>query len=83
MLTGWPPAMLTVAGQADVGDLSGSDAFDERLELGQVDVALEGVQAGGVVGLVDDDVDEGAAGQLLVQPGGREVHVARHPLRRA
>ena len=32
------------------------------------------------MGLVDDDVDEHAAGQLLVQLGGGEVHVAGHEL---
>ena len=57
---------------------SAPDLGDERLHLGQVHVALEGVQRGRVVGLVDDDVVEGGAGQLLVQARRREVHVARH-----
>ena len=66
------------AGQRDVGDALRADLGDERLQLGQVDVALEGVQRGRVVGLVDDDVVEGGAGQLLVEPRRREVHVAGH-----
>ena len=51
---------------------------DHGLQLVEVDVALEGVQAHRVVGLVDDDVDEPAAGTLLVEAGGREVHVPGH-----
>ena len=49
---------------------------DDAAQLVEVDVALEGVLARRVVGLVDDHVDEAAAGELLVQPRGREVHVA-------
>jgi hypothetical protein len=45
-------------------------------QLAQVDVALERALVDRVVRLVDDDVDEAPAGELLVQPGGREVHVA-------
>src|SRR5674476_961249 len=53
-----------------------ANLVDQRLQLGQVDVALEGVLVGGGMGLVDDDVDEGAAGKLLVEARGGEVHVA-------
>ena len=60
----------------DVGDAVGADLLDQRVDLGEVDVALEGMLGGGVVRLVDDDVAEGAAGELLVQARGREVHVA-------
>ena len=62
-------------GQADVRDALGADACDQRIELFQVDVALERMLALRVMGLVDDHVDEGAAGQFLVQPGGGEIHV--------
>ena len=48
---------------------------DDGLELGQVDVAFEGVFALRIVGLVDDHIDERSPGQFLVQPGGGEVHV--------
>ena len=63
------------AGERDVRDLLRAVLGDERLELVEVDVALERVQALGVVGLVADHVDEDAAGALLVQPRRREVHV--------
>ena len=63
-------------GDADVRDVLGADLVDDLLQLGEVDVALEGVLAHRVVRLVDDDVDEAAAGQFLVEAGGREVHVA-------
>jgi hypothetical protein len=62
----------------DVRDARGADPLDERGQRAEVDVALERMLAGGVVRLGDDDVDEGAAGQLLVQAGGGEVHVAGH-----
>ncbi len=64
----------------DVGDAVGADLLDQRVDLGQVDVALEGVLGGRVVRLVDDDVAERAAGELLVQARGGEVHVAGHPV---
>ena len=54
-----------------------------RSQLVEVDVALEGVLARRVVRLVDDHVDEASAGQLLVQAGRREVHVARDDVARA
>ena len=60
----------------DVRDAVGADLCDERLDLREVDVALEGVLGGGVVRLVDDDVAERAAGELLVQARRGEVHVA-------
>ena len=50
------------AGERDVRDLLGSVLGDERLELVEVDVALERVQALGVVHLGADHVDEDAAG---------------------
>ena len=62
----------------DVGDLVGAHLIDQRLELGDVDIALERVLGARVVRLVDDDVVEGGAGHLLVQAGGGEVHVAGH-----
>ena len=47
-----------------------------RCSLARSTLPLNGC-SGGVVRLVDDDVDEDAAGELLVRPGGGEVHVAR------
>ena len=39
--TGWPPAMLTVPASETYGMRSAPTSRDQRLELGQVDVALE------------------------------------------
>ena len=72
---GCPPAMFTVAARLTYGMCSARPRQD-RLELLQVDVALEGMLARRVVRLVDDDVDEPAAGQFLMKAGRREVHVA-------
>ena len=85
----WTSAMLRQAhglaaghvhrdGDADVRDALPAVLVDHPPQLRQVDVALERVLAGRVVRLVDDDVDERAAGQLLVQPRGGEVHVPGH-----
>jgi len=63
-------------GDADVGDLLGAVLLNDSLELLQVDVAFERMEAVRVVGLVDDDVNEGSSGELLVQARGSEVHVA-------
>ena len=71
-----PAGHVDRPGQADVGDLVRADLVDQRLQLVQVDVALEGMQVGRVVRFVDDHVHERAAGQFLVQAGGGEVHVA-------
>ena len=70
------------ARQADIGNLVRAHAFDQRFELAQVDVALEGVQALRVVRLVDDHIDKGAARHLLVQPRRGEIHVAGDPIAR-
>ncbi len=51
---------------------------DHRLELVEIDIPFERLHGGRVVGGVDYDVDESASGELLVEPGGGEVHVARH-----
>ena len=69
-------------GEADVRNAFGAHVRDQRIELRQVDVALERMLALRVVRLVDDHVDERAAGQFLVQPGGREVHVPGHMIAR-
>ena len=61
------------AGQADVGHAAGAVGVDDGLKLVEVDVALERVEAGRVVGFVNYDVHEDAAGQLLVQPGSGEM----------
>ncbi len=63
-------------GDADVRDALGAVGLDDLFKLGQVHVAFEGMEALGVVGLGDDDVDKSAAGELLVKPRGGEVHVA-------
>ena len=76
MLTGWPPAMFTVPASETYGTFAAPTSATSALQLGQVDVALERVERLRVVGLVDDDVVEGRPGQLLVEPGRREVHVA-------
>ena len=70
------------AGQADVGDLLRPFALDQRLELVQIHVALERMQVLRVVRLIDDHIHEDTAGQLLMQAGRREVHVAGHKLTR-
>jgi hypothetical protein len=61
--------------EGDVRDLLGPVLLDDRTELLHVDVTLPGVFALGLVRLVDDDVDEGTAGHLLVDLRRREVHV--------
>ncbi len=65
------------AGQADVRNVGGALLLDERLHLAQVHIALERVQIGWVMGLVNDHIYEYAASHLLVQAGRGEVHVAR------
>ena len=61
----------------DVGDPLGTHLGDDPAQLVEIDVALERVGARRVMGLVDDHVDEGAARVLLMESGGREVHVPR------
>ena len=60
-----------------------ADLLDQLLQRGEVHVALEGMLARRIVAFRDDHVDERAAGQFLVQPGGGEIHVARHASRPA
>ena len=67
-LIGWPPAMFTVAATEMYGMRSAPTSSHERVELGKIDVALEGMLRPRVVRLVDDDVVEGGAGELLVRP---------------
>ena len=64
--------------QAEIGHMLPAYLADQALQGVQIDIALEGMRAERVVGLGNDHVDEGAAGQFLVQPGGGEIHVARH-----
>jgi len=66
--------------EADVGDLVAAHAVDLGLQLGEVDVTLPREVALGIVGLVDDHVEEHAARHLLMELGGREVHVPGHCL---
>ena len=83
MLTGWPPARFTVTPMVMYGMRSAPDLSHESLDLGEIDIALEGMLGGRIVSLVDDDIAERAAGELLVQARRGEVHVAgqrsRHP----
>ena len=67
-------------GQAEVGHMRCADLGDQRFELAQIHVALERMEALRIVRLIDDHIHEGAAGQLLMQPGGGEVHVAGHEI---
>ena len=46
------------------------------MNLKQVHITLEWVFVFRIVGFIDDDIDESSAGQFLVQPGRREVHIA-------
>jgi hypothetical protein len=73
-----PAGHVHAALEVDVGDAGRAVLVDDRLELVQIDVALEGLGAGDVVGRVADDVDESPAGEFLVRASGREVHVAGH-----
>ncbi|MEI2718807.1 MAG: hypothetical protein V9E87_01495 [Gemmatimonadales bacterium] len=61
---------------ADVGDPLGAHLLHEAVELDQVNVALERMQRGRIVRLVDDHVVKGRTGQLLMEPRRGEVHVA-------
>ena len=74
--------MFTVAETQIYGMRLGADLLDEVFQGLQIDVALEGVFAGRIVSLGNDDVDERPAGQFLVQPRGGEVHVAGHEVAR-
>ena len=65
-----------------VWDTIGSDVVDDGRQLGEVDVALERVVDLRSVRLIDDDVHEGPAGALLMEPGGGEIHVPRHDIAR-
>ena len=75
---GLPAGHIHVALETDVWNAPVADFVDERIQLRNIDVALEWKIRLRVVGLVDDHVDESSARQLLVQARGREVHVARH-----
>ena len=68
--------MFTVTARETYGMRSAPCSSKTAAQLDHVDVALERALVERVVRLVDDDVDEAPAGELLVQPGGREVHVA-------
>lgn len=67
MLTGWPPAMLIVAAM-EWGDGLAAELADGCEDLVRVDVAFERMLRGRVVGLVDHDIVEGRAVELLVAP---------------
>ncbi|OPZ46059.1 MAG: hypothetical protein BWY95_01820 [Bacteroidetes bacterium ADurb.BinA104] len=73
------PGHVDGDGNRYVRDLVGADLLDQRLVLGEVDIALErhAVKLR-IVCLVNDDVNERAAVHLLVSPCSSEVHVARH-----
>ena len=67
---------------ADVRDLLRADFLDERIELTDVEIALERMIRFGIVGFIDNRIDEGRAGEFLVQPRGSEIHVAGHKVTR-
>ena len=56
-----------IAFEADVRNAICADLLDEFVKFVDVDIALERMLARGIVSLVDDDVDEFAACQFLVQ----------------
>ncbi len=78
--TGWPAGHVHGDGDIDVRDLGRTDVVDEPRELARSTLPLKSPGGRGVVRLVDDHVDEGGAGELLVRPGRGEVHVARRVL---
>jgi hypothetical protein len=65
-------------GDQDVGDVAGAVLADDALQAGDVDVALERVEALGGAAGVDGAVDGAAAGELDVGLGRVEVRVAGH-----
>ena len=70
------PRHIHCSRHGNVGNLPRPHLEDELFEFLQVHVALEGVLARRVVRLVNDDVHEGSARQLLVEARGGEIHVA-------
>jgi hypothetical protein len=73
-----PPSQVDRGGDGDVGNGRGAHVLYQRVQLLQVDVALEPMLVGRIVRLVDDHIVKRGAGQLLVGPGGGEIHVAGH-----
>ncbi len=65
-------------GQGNVWDAFWANFVNELLELIQIYIPFKGVLRFRVVGFVNDYVAEGGPVQLLVGPGGCEVHVARN-----
>ncbi len=57
------------------GNVPGAGPLDERLELRDVDIALEGMRFAGIVRFVDHQVDGAATAGADVGVGGVEVHV--------
>ena len=81
---GWPPAMFTLVSLETYGMRSAPYCVDHGLaSLARSKLPLNGWSAVGVVGLVDDHVDEPPPGVLLVEPGGGEVHVPGDHVARA
>ncbi len=67
--------MLTLVSTEMYGILSAPYVVDDRLQLVEIDVAFEGMVRVGIVGVIDDDVDEVATRVLLVELRRGEVHV--------
>ena len=63
--------------ETDIRDTISADFLYQLIQLCEIYIALERMAGLGVVGFVDDDIDELAAGEFLVQPGRREVHIPR------
>ncbi len=53
-----------------------TNSVDQILQLFEIDVAFKKMGARRVVGLINDYIKEGTAGQLLVRSGGSEIHIA-------
>ncbi len=65
-------------GQTDVGDLRRANFIHQLFKLLEVNIALEGMDVLGVMGLVNNDIDKLTAIGLLVVARGGEVHIPRH-----
>ena len=79
---GCPPAMFTVAARLIYGIFFAPTLPISDSSAVEIDVALERMLVGRIVGFGNDDIDERPAGQFLMQPRGREIHVARHEIAR-
>ena len=75
---GLPACHVHAGGDTDIRDIFRSNFLYQRIELGKIHITLERMSGGWVMRLIDDHINKGAARQLLMQPCGGEVHIARH-----